>query len=208
MRKSFLSVLVLVVLVLSTGCSEEKKEILPTAEKVIYDLAQYMFPDKNQTNNYMDNVFVDDSGKGVYAGDADTVYYPKKYEGSDTDVKAFNSNNTINAEYVIGNEYITRTSSMDMNYTILREAAAGETIITATEKSGEVGDPIYTEETISCILHSYLSEKEVLSKIYKDVLVVNCDVVEKKIISSDEDKITKNSVLKVTSFYAKTTGLI
>ncbi len=173
----------LVTVLLIAGCGFDKKDLndivlLDEDEKVVYsdngdyDLSEYLFPDKNQTNIYKTIKYRDNQGDRNY------------------NHQPFRANSNEEVVYTIYGKNIKE--GVDVNYTIkdfsVRKAELVDDFYDIREyrRFVDINDIYYSYEHVdnattlyqigwvTCKIEEHNSSKEILNKTYNDVLTLSC----------------------------------
>lgn len=137
-----------------------------------YDLSEYVYPTTEQTNNYVENEYVNESGKLSFDSTPDdTTYSAYSYEINGTTVTEYDGAD-LSSTMTIGTDRLTIEDVEDgetTTETIVRHADEGDYII----KSIESG--IGYENTMLCKLSDFLSSLTVNGNAYSNVAKVTCE---------------------------------
>jgi len=172
-----------------------------------YDLSQYIFPIQNQINNYRDKQYKTSNRNREYSrSDENETFYSIRYEKVGTLTEEYKrdilnkkyetSQDRVKVTHIVINKIMELVRYADENEYIIKN----ESRITVDGRSGT--------DSLICKLDDFINQKEVLDKVYKDVLKFTCDIEDISRGTFNGSQFETRKIGTRTIFYAKNTGII
>ncbi len=191
------------------GSSDSNKDVeFKTSGK--YDLKEYIFPDKNQTNMYVEKTYINSDGKKEFNDDNldSTEYPPTDFIHEGTIVKEY-ADHDLDTMYQVLNDRIKMTDVNDdinVTFDVARFADIGDYILNQSKSFSSNGSDV--NMTRVCKLDDYIASKEINNKTYSNILEISCESTIKAHGVINQSNVTIETTEESSNYFAKGVGPI
>ncbi len=195
------------ILFLSVGCGGDDKDKTVNPEDVTlnfktsgdYNLRDYLAPDQNKTNNYVEKTYTDETGKKSYKAVADGELYPiKRFEINGADIREYSTGNTLETTYTITENKIISTDVGESPIDRVKFANVGDYVTRVVD----------TETKQACKISKYIATKKIGTNNYDNVLELSCTGTREAEGETGGQTTSVSTVFTNKMYFAKNVGEI